>query len=154
PVGDVIEQWKWSSMEKNLYALMSSKSWGPRWKELTDAMVKFEASTYWLEHKLPNSTERPDEVGAWMKEHRRPGDYDKISPKFGKRLLAWWRDVGPKQQREPRPEGLAADEVWPSQKKEDLTWEHWCSLRRTGTNGFMLLVQALTWWGQAIVNEN
>jgi hypothetical protein len=37
---------------------------------------------------------RPEEIGTWMKEHRKPGDNHKILPKFGERMLAWWRDIG------------------------------------------------------------
>jgi hypothetical protein len=139
-------------MQVDVYELMMKKDWGPTWKELIDAVVEFEESQAWYDASLPRSEIRPEEIGAWMKEHRKPGDNNKILPNFGERLLAWWRNIGPEFRREPRPEDLAEGEQWPPQSMTGWEWQDWMGLRSSGNNGIILAVQALTWWGQFIVN--
>ncbi|KAJ7922764.1 hypothetical protein B0H13DRAFT_1865601 [Mycena leptocephala] len=92
------------------------------------------------------------EIAVWMKEHRRAGDNDKILPDFGERLLAWWRKIGPEFRQTPRPEDLAEGEQWPPQSKTGWEWDEWMGLCASGNNGVVLAVQALTWWGQSIIN--
>ncbi|KAJ7186260.1 hypothetical protein B0H12DRAFT_989392, partial [Mycena haematopus] len=120
---------------------------GPRWKALVEAMVVYEASQLWGDSALPRSSLRPEEIATWMKEHRKAGDFEKIKPNFGERVLAWWRDIGPAFRAGPRPEGLGEDEQWPPRpKKGDEPPGAWTMLRSSGDNGILLVVQALTWW--------
>jgi hypothetical protein len=68
-------------------------------------------------------------------------------------MLAWWRDIGPAFRQGPRPEGLAETKEWPPKAKAEETLGAWCMLQASGNNGFILVVQALMWWGQSIVNQ-
>ncbi|KAJ7185973.1 hypothetical protein C8R46DRAFT_809421, partial [Mycena filopes] len=141
---------KWTQTQLDVYDLMKGKDWGPRWQELIDAVVKFEESQKWECGSFDrNRTKlRPQEIGQWMKEHRRSGDYEKLLPGFGERLLEWWRAIGPDYRRAP-PE-LEADEVWEPpryvQGSPDWNWVDWIWSRVAGGNGMLLVVLALTWW--------
>ncbi|KAJ7190914.1 hypothetical protein GGX14DRAFT_340847, partial [Mycena pura] len=119
---------------------------GARWTKLIEATIAFEMSTIWQEEKLPLSTERPVEIGMWMKEHRKAGDYNKILPNFGERMLRWWRDIGPDFRKGPRPDDWPEEQEWPVQSKEGRDRKDFCCLLKSGNNGFLLIVQALTWW--------
>ncbi|KAJ7917984.1 hypothetical protein B0H13DRAFT_1447508, partial [Mycena leptocephala] len=119
---------------------------GPRWGKLIDAMVAFEESQVWYDGSLARSDLRPEEIGIWMKEHRKAGDNNKILPDFGGRLLAWWRKIGPEFRQGERPEELDESEEWPPQSKTGWDWTDWMGVRASGNNGVILVVQALTWW--------
>ncbi|KAJ7496058.1 hypothetical protein B0H11DRAFT_1910322 [Mycena galericulata] len=143
-----VDQFGWPEEQIEIYEYLSSKDWGPRWKELCEAVVAFEKSKWYIPERLA-AIDRPDEIRQWMKEHRATGDYS-IGEGFGQRLLKWWRTIGPKFRQKPRPEDLPAGECWPPRKKA--SWEEWCCVRKTGGNGMMILVRAFCWWGQAIHN--
>ncbi|KAJ7181399.1 hypothetical protein C8R43DRAFT_941243 [Mycena crocata] len=152
--------WGWCQTQIDVYELMEEKKdWGPRWKELIDAVVAFEESTLHSQGKFPpaKNTRRPKEIAAWMKDHRKPGDWHKLDAGFGERLAAWWGNMIPIKRQQPRPEDLSESEPWPMrgahQDPETFSWADWVSLRQSGDNGMLLVVQALTWWGQSIVNE-
>jgi hypothetical protein len=130
---------------------MKTKDWGPEWKALIEAVVKYEESMLWLDGNLPRSEARPEEIAQWMKEHR-PRNYGKIGPKFGWRMLEWWRDIGPAFRQGPRPEELAEGEEWPPKTRGKETRGEWVMLEVAGNNGLILVVQALVWWGQVIAN--
>jgi hypothetical protein len=132
---------------------MIEKAWGPRFKELIHALVAFEASTVWEESPPLPSAHRPEEIATWMKEHRKAGDFSKLKPNFGERVLTWWREIGPESRQGPKPVDWPQDEVWPPRSLTGCDTEELEALRRTGNNGMVLIVQALTWWGQSIVNE-
>ncbi|KAJ7194741.1 hypothetical protein GGX14DRAFT_377699, partial [Mycena pura] len=125
---------------------MESKTWGPRFKDLMDAVVAFEESTMWDESVLPPSPLRPEEIGQWMKEHRRAGDNDKLKPNFGQRLLSWWRDIGPEYRKGARPDDYPEGAEWPPQSIEKRERDEFNCIRRSGNNGLLLVVQALVWW--------
>ncbi|KAJ7433755.1 hypothetical protein B0H11DRAFT_2259129 [Mycena galericulata] len=144
-----VDRWGWSEALKNAYDYLASKTdWGPRWKELIEAVVEFEKSLLHMEGRLPPE-ERPDEIAQWMKEHRPDGDYP-VDDDFGKRLLGWWRGIGPVYRRKPRPADLPADDPWLPKAKWD--WVLWCRTRKGGGNGMMLVARAVAWWGQTIYN--
>ncbi|KAF8181405.1 hypothetical protein K438DRAFT_1601776 [Mycena galopus ATCC 62051] len=133
---------------------MQTKQWGARWSELVDVMVKFEVSHLWRPSSLPRSKVRPEEIAMWMKEHRKAGDFEKIQPDFGARMLAWWRDIGPDFRWQPRPEGFPEQGEWPPRPKQgEEPAGAWAMLKSAGDNGLLLVVLALTWWGQSIVSE-
>ncbi|KAJ7657835.1 hypothetical protein DFH06DRAFT_906719, partial [Mycena polygramma] len=115
---------------------------GPRFSHLIDAVVAFEESQLWREGDLPRSNVRPEEIAQWMKEHRKGGDYNKLKPAFGERVVAWWRSINPAF----RERDDLIGEPWPLEPKSGWTWSDWCGLRESGNNGILLVVQALTWW--------
>ncbi|KAJ7315624.1 hypothetical protein DFH08DRAFT_623667, partial [Mycena albidolilacea] len=119
---------------------------GPCFKELMATIVAFEESTMWEGCVLPSSNMRPVEIGQWMKEHRKPGDNNKLEPDFGPRLMAWWINIGPEFRKGERPAGYPEDEQWPPQSTEGRDPKEFECLRRTGQNGILLVVLALTWW--------
>ncbi|KAF7372681.1 hypothetical protein MVEN_00131400 [Mycena venus] len=149
----LINQWSWSKTLRDLYDLMIEKAWGPRFKELIHALVAFEESTLWDESPPLPSAHRPEEIATWMKEHRKAGDFSKLKPNFGERLLTWWRKIGPESRRGPKPIDWPEDEIWPPRSLTGSDTDELEAFRRTGNNGMVLIVQALTWWGQSIVNE-
>lgn len=152
-VEEQIRQFSWSKMQRDVHSLMSTKAWGPRWEELMVAVVAFEESTMWDENALPVSSLRPCEIGQWMKEHRKFGDNNKLESNFGERLTAWWYDIGPEYRKGQRPASYPENEQWPPQSTEGREREEFACVRRSGTNGLLLVILALTWWGQSIVNE-
>ncbi|KAJ7824326.1 hypothetical protein B0H14DRAFT_2229290, partial [Mycena olivaceomarginata] len=120
--------------------------WGPRWKGLINAMVKFEESMRWDDNNLPRSQVRPEEIAMWMKEHRKRGTTTRYSRTSGERMLRWWRDIGPEYRQKPRPEGLPESEEWPPKTLKAERPGAWCHLSASENNGMLLVVQALTWW--------
>ncbi|KAJ6499645.1 hypothetical protein C8R47DRAFT_971458 [Mycena vitilis] len=145
-----IDQYGWSKTLTDVYALMMEKQWGPRFSHLIDVVVAFEESQLWREGDLPRSNARPEEIGQWMKEHRKAGDYHKLKPAFGERVVAWWRSINPGfREGHDTPVG----EPWPLEPKSGWTWSDWCELRESGNNGMLLVVLTLIWWGQSIVNK-
>ncbi|KAJ7758972.1 hypothetical protein DFH07DRAFT_772308 [Mycena maculata] len=128
------EHWGWSKALRTALPYMAGKNRGPQWVELTEAMV---------------------EIGQWMKEHRKTGDYP-VGEGFGRRLLVWWRDIGPEWRKQPRPDDLLEDQEWSEktswQEDTAVRWVDWYPLRKSGPNGMILVALALTWWGQMIYN--
>ncbi|KAJ7708876.1 hypothetical protein B0H17DRAFT_1124670 [Mycena rosella] len=126
PIKDGIDRYGWCESLDDLHKLMMSKEWGPHWKDLTDVIVAYEELLMHRDSsRFQSSTCRPAEYVDWMKHHRPTGDWT-VSPSFGKEMLDWWRDIG-------------------------LLME-WVSLHILGTNGMILVILRLSWWGQSIVN--
>ncbi|KAJ7604328.1 hypothetical protein FB45DRAFT_696033, partial [Roridomyces roridus] len=115
----------------DLWKYVGSKQWGPRWDTLLSLAVEFEGRWKSQAGGIPTAC-RPEEVGQWMKEHRKPVDKG-LKPEFGQRMLRWWRTIGPTSRRE-LPGG------------SPVTWMDWDNIRRSGTNGVMMLVRATAWW--------
>ncbi|KAJ7795990.1 hypothetical protein B0H14DRAFT_2620397 [Mycena olivaceomarginata] len=136
-------QYRWSETQMDIHNLMVKKKWGPRWKELIKAVIAYKESIFWHDTILPRSRLHPGEIGTWMKEHQKAGNFNKILPK----------DIGPAFRQGPRPEGLAETEEWPPKTKAEETPGAWCMLQASGNNGFILAVRVLMWWGQLIVNQ-
>ncbi|KAJ7169313.1 hypothetical protein C8R43DRAFT_876507, partial [Mycena crocata] len=129
---------------------MQRKDWGPMWQELVDAVILFEESMEQRKGKLPARCGRPDEIGAWMKDHRKPGDYEKLEAGFGERVVAWWRAIGPVSRSMQRPDSIPENVVWPLRGLHRIADEYrpaeWANIRQSGDNGILLVVQALMWW--------
>jgi hypothetical protein len=121
-------------MQSDTYSLISTKGWGPRFKELMTTIVALEESTMWEGCILLSSNMRPVEIGQWMKEHRKPGDNNKLEPDFGPRLMAWWIDIGLEFRKRERPAGYPEGEQWPPQSTEGRDPKEFECLRRTGQN--------------------
>ncbi|KAJ7248271.1 hypothetical protein B0H12DRAFT_1072714 [Mycena haematopus] len=147
------DQFWWSETQRDLYKVMQQKQWGSRYKDLIEAMVVYEESRLWNDGNLPRSSLRPEEIATWMKEHRKAGDFEKLKPNFGERMLAWWLAIGPGFRAGPRPEGVGEDLQWPPRpKKGEEPPGAWTMMAASGDNGMVLVVQALTWWGQSVVS--
>ncbi|KAJ7180065.1 hypothetical protein C8R43DRAFT_1117413 [Mycena crocata] len=160
PVTDGALKSRWSQTELDVVELMESKAWGARWVELIAAAIAFEESLLWAKGLLPRSSVRPTEVAAWIKDHRKPGDFTDVKnswkANFGERFIAWWHDIRPESRNAERPTSVAADQPWPPcgayQDPNEFSWSDWSKLRQSGGNGMLLVVQAFTWWGQEIYN--
>ncbi|KAF8200625.1 hypothetical protein K438DRAFT_1758827 [Mycena galopus ATCC 62051] len=149
-----LDQWRWVRTQLDLCEMMGEKEWGPRWRALREAVVQYKASQLWRDSPLLRSRLRPEEIATWMKEHRKAGDFEKLKPNIAGRMLAWWRDIGPSFRSESCPEDLAEDQEWPPRPaRGQEPAGAWTMLRTSGNNGMLLVVQALTWWGQSIVSE-
>ncbi|KAJ7880191.1 hypothetical protein B0H13DRAFT_1630480, partial [Mycena leptocephala] len=123
----------------------TKKQWGPVWTGLVAALVQYEWSHYHDEDRgRLGADSRPVEIPQWMKEHRVYDDYD-LQPDFGERLLAWWKDLGPRRRWKD------LETAKPSRDKNE--WVDWGRLDVSGRNGPLLLVVGLAWWGQKIWNE-
>ncbi|KAJ7609858.1 hypothetical protein FB45DRAFT_1038329 [Roridomyces roridus] len=151
----------WSDDLKDLWKYVGSKQWGPRWDTLLSLAVEFEGRWKSQAGGIPTAC-RPEEVGQWMKEHRKPVDKG-LKPEFGQRMLRWWRTIGPTSRRELpgggvvrpfMPEHQAALRTSWKTPGSPVTWMDWDDIRRSGTNGVMMLVRATAWWGQSIINTN
>ncbi|KAJ7479675.1 hypothetical protein FB451DRAFT_1171778 [Mycena latifolia] len=124
---DNIDRWSWCATLVKLHKLMSRKDWGPRWRQLAEALVD------------------------WMKEHHTGEDFD-VSEEFRDEMLEWWRDIGPGDRSKPRLEELPDNVEWLLQENPKRAYVDWERLRVAGDNGVMLVVLGLTWWGQHIIN--
>ncbi|KAJ7135055.1 hypothetical protein C8R43DRAFT_1132965 [Mycena crocata] len=145
-------QWGWTETQINVCDLMATKDWGTRWKDLTEEVC----DDPWGKLLQVAPGERPSEIAAWMKDHRKPRDYTKLEANFGDRLTHWWYQIGPVYRRGPPPEDHPDGERWPPRVHQtpcSTFWLDWNMLRQGGNNGMLLVVQCLMWWGQSIVNE-
>ncbi|KAJ7756677.1 hypothetical protein B0H16DRAFT_1314918, partial [Mycena metata] len=132
------------------HAYLTTKPWGEFWTALLAALVKFEWSHFHVEERgrLVVGKSRPDEFHQWIKEHRVYDDY-KLNQGFGERLLAWWKELGPKNQWA----GVEAGADLPADFRNCSAWATWGRVNVPGRNGLLLIVLGLAWWGQAVWNE-
>lgn len=82
--------------------LMDTNSWGSAWTGCIQAFIGVERENGFqlVDHRLPHSKLRPDQITAWMKKRAASGPvWDSLNSRdaeaFGETWWAWWVDMQP-----------------------------------------------------------
>lgn len=88
---------------------------------------------------------RPAEIGWWLKRHRKLASVPplKTSHYIGQ-FREWWKVLQP-----PNRDMSGSDWPPPRDLPEDSDWSSLC---RTGSNGFFIVMMALSWWAHHITS--
>ena len=95
-----------------------------------------------LQHEpgLLPTTQRPKEIGIWMKCGRK-GSVHPVDPTtFPNTVKSWWRSM------QPGERGTQGQE----RPSETIPLTSWATLSKSGRNSFFLIVLCLFWWRHAI----
>ncbi|KAJ7170321.1 hypothetical protein C8R43DRAFT_820449, partial [Mycena crocata] len=139
---------EWAEGLRSAHAYLSEKDWGAKWQALLTSTINFERSHGHVnaptEQKTLQYNLRPWEIPQWMKEHRRPVDFDVSDSKegeFGERMLAWWKSMSGLRRfdKEKVGEGGFPDAT-------DLGAIDWIKVDVPGRNGVLTIVLGLAWW--------
>ncbi|KAJ7705147.1 hypothetical protein B0H16DRAFT_1254351, partial [Mycena metata] len=104
------------------------------WKELVGAWRRLEESYgYASSTKSHPTTNRPKEVGVWVKNARKGTPAIADVEDFAKRWWVWWKGINPTWRL--RDGDLVRDSSG-----------SWDVLRCPGQNGFLNVVICLKWW--------
>ncbi|KAG6836039.1 hypothetical protein H0H93_012003 [Arthromyces matolae] len=105
---------------------LTEKPWGVEWKECVKALVDFERAREFPreEGRLPGKG-RPEEFSNWMSKTRRWDDVE-TNDKFVTSWWTWWNSL------------------------KDLVELNRSKVEKGGSNGLMLVVLGLAWWGARI----
>ncbi|KAF7799680.1 hypothetical protein EIP86_010920 [Pleurotus ostreatoroseus] len=127
-------------LRKEYFMLVStSPAWGQAWVSSVNMLVAIEQNSESTNVKLPTSN-RPQEFDHWFK-YGRPSAFIKVVPGvFGKQFSLWWQTLQPKA-RVQATGGL---------RRCELSSTEWAGLRKTGKNGFFLVLLGLAWWRASV----
>lgn len=102
--------------------------------------------TFNKQKSLLPTKKRPSQVGWWIARHRKlttlPPKTDAAA--FERDVLLWWNDVQPAWRKGTGSLPVARYQP-PSGSDEDVNG--WDCLRKSGPNGFFLIILAFHWWG-------
>ncbi|KAF7797721.1 hypothetical protein EIP86_008921 [Pleurotus ostreatoroseus] len=125
-----------------LMLISTSPSWGLPWVSCVNSLVAIEQNSDPSKAKL-STVDRPGEFDQWFKKGRH-STFVKVSPfVFGRQFLLWWRGLQPESR---------VDESGTLVKCQ-VPAEEWAALRRTGQNGFFLVLLGLAWWRSSADSE-
>ncbi|KAJ3524045.1 hypothetical protein NMY22_g11175 [Coprinellus aureogranulatus] len=129
---------------------------GETWKDAVEKWIALETLLgYGKVAKTPLPvSDRPTEWTKWAsktKNNVRP--YDSI-PKidqpaeFGLAMLKWWYNI--------QPPFRSSTNNFPGPMFEDPSYEGdpWVAIRKSGPNGFVVLMTLMSWWGRSLSNRN
>jgi len=123
----------------------SPRNWGDEWLVCVQAYIEFQRRASFPDAGSsfpPAKGVRPPEIAVWMKNRRPWKDVEiKDTGIFSRQWWAWWLSLQPKS----RICGSGADDnLLPTLEMD------WSQLQKPGKNGFLLMMLALVWWGQAV----
>src|SRR5216684_864424 len=103
------------------------------------SLICCKADSYLLKKGRIDTKDRPGEVATWLKNGRKYGFTPTITnpTKYKVSWQKWWQGLQPKWHQ--LDDGTLLQEV-------PEMGEQWESLQRGGTNGFFMIVLALSWW--------
>ncbi|KAI0757482.1 hypothetical protein C8Q80DRAFT_1073875, partial [Daedaleopsis nitida] len=118
---------------------------GPSWTSLVQLWQVFESHMGYLglkdEQNRLSPIERPEEIGAWMKDGRSYEKLPLVDPvDFALRWQAWWCSLQPPCRRS----GTVS--TWPLVRTEPTDPADWDLVWRAGPCGLFLIVMGLGWW--------
>jgi hypothetical protein len=113
--------------------MLRSIDGGTYWKRLLDVWSAFEAQEKYLDGKLLPKNERPEAISEWMKRHRSQTWRPPPMKSFGKGFKVWWVSLQPEWRV---TEGRIANDY-----DGDFS-----SLKKSGPNGFLLILVGLFYW--------
>lgn len=88
---------------------------------------------------------RPATFDKWFKVHR-PAQFVKVDPQaFGAQLRAWWRALQPAERDDDGSAKL---------RRCSVPENEWGALRKSGHNGFFLILLGLAWWRSSAINTS
>ncbi len=115
---------------------MKGHDWGAVWDHCIATFVEIERFAQFKSRgTLINPTHgRPSEVAAWMKRARKLVDYPiEDVDKFADSWLGWWKSNKPPTISDELPANF-----------------DWAVLNVTGSNGLLLFMLSLAWWGSVV----
>ncbi|KAJ7144737.1 hypothetical protein C8R43DRAFT_891142 [Mycena crocata] len=121
-------------------AFRIGEKWSPAWADCVTRFLDFEKACGYPETgPRIGGEERPSEIKDWVKGGRKCVGKLGVNGSFAARWWAWWRELQP-EARQWNGGGLSCP--------AGLKWGRMLTL--CGPNGYMQVMLALMWWGNAV----
>jgi len=152
---DGIDGSMWPAWFRNGFVPLREAKLGQKWESILSKYVAIEARAEFISPKGAthafSSDKRPAKVEWWIARARKPKPVIKGIAKFTDSFWAWWKGLQPKWRGVDSVDGplTIAHRHFQSPGEGG-----WMVLNKPGQNGFLTVISLLSWWGQALQDEN